>query len=84
MVERLIARSELRIAAAAWEVNSIRLEDRYLVLGYDERAHIERLRAKCGRRLRIVDERSAYLPLENEDGSPEEILKVAKSLLLSD
>ena len=61
---RLLRLAELRIAAAAWGIDAIRREEGFMVfdlLATD--AGSSSLR-RPSRRLRIVDDRSAYLPLE--------------------
>jgi transcription-repair coupling factor (superfamily II helicase) len=80
-VERLLSLAELRLAAAAWRVEQVHVEDRYLVLTYGWRTRIEELARKSGRRLRVVDDRCAYLPLSQELTTSEQILAAAKSLL---
>jgi len=80
-VERLLTLADLRIAAHRWKINSIHLEDRYVVLGYTARRLIRELSALSGDRLRVVDERSAYLPLEEGVREPDQIVGRIKSLL---
>jgi transcription-repair coupling factor (superfamily II helicase) len=59
-VERLLALAELRIDASLWLVKSLRIEDRYLVLGYSNRSRIEHLAKMHEGKLRIVDQQNAY------------------------
>jgi len=80
-VVHLLELAEMRIAAHRWGVKSIHKEDSYLVFGYTSRERIQRLAAAGKGRLRVVDQRSAYLPLDKEINSPEVILSVVKSLL---
>jgi transcription-repair coupling factor (superfamily II helicase) len=81
--ERLLNLAELRIAAHHWGVRSLRLEDRYVVLGYADPLKIRRLAESAGRRLRVADEHDAYLLLPKEVTSSEEIVACVKSLLQS-
>ncbi len=80
-VQRLVELARVRIWAHHHRVHSAHVEDRYLVLGYGDRAQIDNLRQRSGERLRIVDAQSAYLPLGkgfSEDGV---LLGELKSLL---
>ncbi|MHB8901830.1 MAG: transcription-repair coupling factor [Thermoguttaceae bacterium] len=79
--EGLLNLAELRIAAHHWGVQSVRIEDRYAVLGYADSRKIRRLAEMSGRRLRVADDRDAYLMLPQEFMSPEEIVASIKSLL---
>ena len=58
-----------------------RVEDQYVVFSYGSAQRIRQLAASSGGRLRVVDGRSAYLPLQKEVAQPEEILHAVKSLL---
>jgi len=83
-VDRLLALARLRILAHRWKIRSIHLEDSYAVLGYSDRARIERLRGKIKGRLRIVDDRSAYLPLPPEETAADRVVSRLKSVLQDD
>ncbi|HKD38209.1 MAG TPA: hypothetical protein VKB78_15455, partial [Pirellulales bacterium] len=84
-VGRLVKQAEMRIGAARWQIDAIRREEGFVVFDYRSRARIEELaKAKRGM-LRIVDERSAYMPLEK--GAPTEFERLSaaiKSLLQAD
>jgi transcription-repair coupling factor (superfamily II helicase) len=79
--ERLLSLAELRILAHRWQVDSIHQEEGYLVLRYTDRPLIEQLARASGGRLRVVDGRSAYLPISKDLKDQDSILAVAKSLL---
>ncbi len=81
LVQRLIALAELRIAAHRWQIDSIHIEDQYVVFGYTLADQIRRLVDRSGGRLRVVDGRSAYLPLGKELTQPDAIFGEVKSLL---
>ncbi len=83
-VRQLLELAELRIAARHWGVHRIHSEDRYLVLNFLREALIRRLAEHSGGRLRIVDGRSAYLPLASAENNLEGAFLAAKSLLLHD
>lgn len=80
-VQQMLALTELKIDAAIWQINEIFLEDRYIVFRYSNRSRIEHLAKLCKGRLRIVDQRSAYLPMGDAKGDPSEIFSLAKSVL---
>jgi transcription-repair coupling factor (superfamily II helicase) len=81
VVERLLLRCELAISAASRRVDSIHLEEGFVVFGYCDRSEIEKL-AKClGGRLRLVDDRSAYLPIGKDLTEPDQIHGAIKSVL---
>ncbi len=83
VVERLMALAELRIAAHRCRIDSIHMEDHYVVFGYASPREIRRLADNSGGRLRVVDGRSAYLPIGKEVTGSAAILEEIKSLLLS-
>jgi len=82
-MELLLAMAELRIAAHRWGIDSIRLENRYVVFGYTAARLIRQLSKSSGDRLRVVDERAAYLPLKEGVAQPQQIFGRVKSLLQS-
>ena len=85
VTQRLMDLAALRVAAHRWQVDSIRLEGPYAVLSYGCEKRIRQLAATDGgRKLRVVDLRSAYLPLGKGVTSPGAILDQIKSLLQSE
>jgi transcription-repair coupling factor (superfamily II helicase) len=83
-VERLLWLAETRMAAHHWQIDSIHLEDHYVVFGYTSAGQIRQLAAKIPGRLRVVDGRSAYLPLGQEVTQSNAILREIKSVLQPD
>ncbi len=81
-VQRLLRRMRLRLLAQQWQVDSIHLEDGYAVLTYLNRPRIEELAALRKKRLRIVDERSAYVPLPKTELEPDGLVELLESMLL--
>jgi transcription-repair coupling factor (superfamily II helicase) len=81
---RLLSLMELRLLAHAWQINSLHLEDHFLVLGYSSRSQVTMLAQRGRQGLRIVDDQSAYLPLGKGVLDPDEVLQTAKSLLRVD
>jgi transcription-repair coupling factor (superfamily II helicase) len=83
-VERLLDLARLRLLAQARLVDSIHLEPPYAVLGYTSRPIIERLARRSGGRLRVADDRSAYLVLPQGLADSDAIRLEIKSLLRPD
>ena len=81
VVQQLLGLTELRIAAHRWQINSIHLEDQYAVFSYTSGRLIHELAAQSGGALRVVDNRTAYLPLDGDLASPETVRQRVKSLL---
>jgi transcription-repair coupling factor (superfamily II helicase) len=81
VVERLIALADVRVEAYRWLVRSIRMEDRYVVLGYASQPLMRQLAARSGGQLRVADDRSAYLVLPEEVRTSDQILNQVKLLL---
>ncbi len=80
-VGRLVEQAELRIAAADWQIDAIRREEGFVVFDYRNRGRIEELAKLKPGRLRIVDGRSAYLPLEKGVADFERLAAAIKSVL---
>ena len=81
--ERLLAVQEVRVLAHGWQIETLRIEDQYLVFEYTSRPKIEKLAAALRGRLRVVDHKSAYLPLKGELKNPDLLLNTAKDVLQS-
>jgi len=79
--QRLLALAETRIAAARWGIDSVHLEPPYIVFTYKNRPKIEELTRRQRGRLRIADQRSAYLVTGQELTDPDEILETVQSVL---
>ena len=80
-VEQLLDLARLRIFAHHWGIDTIRLEDDYAVFVYTSRRRIEELADARHGQLRIVDTRTAYLPLGKIVGDHEAVLQRVKDLL---
>ena len=83
-VAQLLDLARLRIWACAWKLNSIHLEGKYAVLGYTDRQKLDELVRRDGGRLRVADDRSAYLPLGERFSDVQQVLGELKSLLRQD
>ena len=83
-VERLLEIIELKMDAALWFVSSIYREDKFLVFQYRDRGRIEQLARQQKGQLRIVDDKSAYLPVPApllSSSDPDALFHLAKSVL---
>ena len=83
-VDHMLALAELRLLAHSWGVRSIHLEPGFAVLRYADRKRIMTLAEKSRGRLRVVDDRSAYLPLSADVNGPDQLVAALKSLLRPD
>jgi transcription-repair coupling factor (superfamily II helicase) len=81
VAEHLLSIAEVRIAAHRWRIDTIHLEEPYLVFTYNSARLIQKLATSSGGKLRVVDARSAYLPLDHADREPKSLLAEVKSLL---
>ncbi|MCC6125326.1 MAG: transcription-repair coupling factor [Pirellulales bacterium] len=84
MAEHLLDLAEVRIAAHRWRIDSIHLEEPYMVFTYQSACLIHKLASSNGGKLRVVDGRSAYLPLDHAAREPKSLLGTVKSLLQSE
>jgi transcription-repair coupling factor (superfamily II helicase) len=80
-VQNLVELKHLQLLAREWQVDNIHLEEGFAVLMYRNDAKIRRLAQESGGRLRVVDGRSAYLPLPEKDMPARGIVDVLKPLL---
>ncbi|MBV8230061.1 MAG: transcription-repair coupling factor, partial [Planctomycetaceae bacterium] len=79
--ENLISEAELRILAGRWQLERIHVEDEYAVLTYRNARRIEALARLHPRLVRIVDEKSAYIPLEEKRPRGSVVAAVVRPLL---
>jgi transcription-repair coupling factor (superfamily II helicase) len=79
--EQLVREMELRILAHRWGVDGVRVEDRFLVLTYTDRPRIEALAARYPGGVRVVDHRSAYVPLPKGLANAVALVELAKQVL---
>ncbi len=80
-VGRLVIQAELRIMSAFWQIDTIRREEGFIVFDYRNRKRIEELARSQPGRLRIVDDSSAYHPLDKGVNDFERLSATIKSLL---
>lgn len=80
-VGHLLAHARLRMQARTWVIDSIRMEEQYVVFGYLSTKLIRQLAARCEGRLRIADTRNAYLVLPQDVTTPDAILAYVEMVL---
>jgi transcription-repair coupling factor (superfamily II helicase) len=78
---RLLSLVETRLLAQRWAIESMHLEEGFIVFRYRDRPLIEQLARAAAGRLRVVDGQSAYLPIRKDLTDPDSIAAAAKSLL---
>ena len=71
----------IQLLSQPWQIDDIHIEPGYLVLKYRNPARIRQLVRASNNRLRVVDERSAYLPLAPEMAQGQPLLALTKALL---
>ena len=67
--------------AVTWSITAIFIEQQYVVFRYSDRRRIEQLARQHKGNVRVVDDKSAYLPIPKGLTKPAEILKQVKSVL---
>ncbi len=95
-VERLLDLTALKMDAAVWHISSIYIEGQFVVFKYDNRQRIEQLvrqhsvgKDSLGKdsvikdkaKLRLVDDRSVYLPLPHDVSDKDRIWRIVKVVL---
>ncbi|MBC7819592.1 MAG: transcription-repair coupling factor, partial [Planctomycetaceae bacterium] len=82
LAEKLVELRELQLSAARWGIDRITREDHWLVFGYRDTSRIRPLVGKHQGRLRVVDTKSAYWPMEEgSETSFEALLPLLKAVL---
>lgn len=79
--EWLLRLAEIRLLATRWQVVTMHLEEKDVVLGYKSPRLIRRLTDRAGPRLRVVDEHSAYYKIGPHDTEPVRLYSLLKELL---
>jgi transcription-repair coupling factor (superfamily II helicase) len=80
--ENLLIETEVRIAAGAWKIERIHVEQgQYVVLSYSDRARMEALARRHPGLVRVVDARKSYVPLGEDPLKTSEIAERVRALL---
>jgi transcription-repair coupling factor (superfamily II helicase) len=80
-VERLLDLAELKMDALVWQISAIYVEGEFVVFRYDDRQRIEQLVHQHKGKLRLVDDKSVYLPLPHDLSDKDRIWRIVKSML---
>jgi transcription-repair coupling factor (superfamily II helicase) len=80
-VERLMTLAELKMDAAVWQITAVEIEGQFVKFTYSSRPRIEQLARKHKGKLRIVDDRSVYLPLPKGPDDADSLQQLVKSVL---
>ncbi len=80
-VEWLLRTTEVRLLCVKWQVASVHRHDHNLVFTYRNPDRAKQLVAASKGRLKIVDEKSIYLRLKNEEDNPEGLYKLLLGVL---
>jgi transcription-repair coupling factor (superfamily II helicase) len=78
--KRLMTLAEVKLEAATWQITSIHLNDKYLVVNFKDRNRFSQL-TKARPIIRIIDDETAMITLKSTNFTPEKMLALVKSLL---
>ena len=81
--ENLCAEAELRILAERWQLGRIHVEDEYVVLTYRSAKRIATLAKLHPKRVRIADEKTAYVPIEEKRPHGSTVAAIVRPLLMA-
>lgn len=79
--KRMLSRCELKLDAAIWSVQVLRIEEKYLIFEYGDRQRIEQLAKQSGGLLRVVDQKAAYATIPDGWRDSDGIAELAKKIL---
>jgi transcription-repair coupling factor (superfamily II helicase) len=79
--ENLCAEAELRILAGRWQLERIHVEDEYIVLTYRDAKRINTLAKLHPKRVRVVDEKTAYVPIDEKRPHGSVVAAIVRPLL---
>jgi transcription-repair coupling factor (superfamily II helicase) len=66
----LLEMAELRILAQRWQIDLIRLDDKFVMFNYRDSKCVAALARQSRGQLRIADSQTAYLPIDDGDAGP--------------
>jgi transcription-repair coupling factor (superfamily II helicase) len=79
--ENLLTEAELRVLAEMWAISRMHVEDEYVVLTYRSARKMEALAKRNKGWFRVVDDRTAYIPLEEKHPRAAVVAPLVRSLL---
>jgi transcription-repair coupling factor (superfamily II helicase) len=81
-VEWLLRTTEIRLLCVQWQIAGVHRDNRDMIFTYRNGQKIQQLAAMSRGRLKVVDEKSAYLRLKPEDGDgAEELYQLLRGVL---
>lgn len=81
LAENLMTEAELRILAERWFLQRIHVEDGYAVLTYRSARRIEKLARLRPGKIRVADEKTAYVPLDEKRPHGSLVAPVIRAIL---
>jgi transcription-repair coupling factor (superfamily II helicase) len=82
--ENLMSEAELRVLAEQWHISRIHIENEYAVLTYRSARRIETLARLRPDQVRVADEKTAYIPLEEKRPHGSVVAPLLLALLRAD
>jgi transcription-repair coupling factor (superfamily II helicase) len=79
--EWLLRLAELRILAARWRISSVHRDGKDVVLTYGNPKRASQLVERSGGRLKVVDDKSVFLRIDEDEEPPEQLYPLLKHLL---
>ena len=79
--ENLITEAELRVLAERWRIARVHVEDEYVVLTYQSARSIEKLAKLRPGQVRVVDDKTAYVPMEEKRPHGSIVAPLVRSIL---
>jgi transcription-repair coupling factor (superfamily II helicase) len=81
-VEWLLRTTEIRLLCVSWQIAGIHRDGRDVIFAYRSKEKAQELAARSKGRVKVVDEKSAYLRLKPEEGdTPEEMYRLLRGVL---
>jgi transcription-repair coupling factor (superfamily II helicase) len=79
--EWLLRTTEIRLACVRWQIAGVHRDGKDLVFSYKNRPLAEQLAKQSRGRVKVVDEKSAYLRLQPEEDEPGGMYELLKGIL---
>jgi transcription-repair coupling factor (superfamily II helicase) len=79
--ENLLTEAELRLYAERWQIGKIHVEEEYVVFSYRDARRMQNLAKLHPGRVRIVDEKTAYVPMEDRWPKGPIVAEIVRRLL---
>jgi transcription-repair coupling factor (superfamily II helicase) len=79
--EWLLRTTEVRLYCVGWQVAGIHRDGKDLVFRYKNRKRADELAKQSRGRLKVIDEKAAYLRLKPEEDTPEAVYELLRAVL---